>query len=295
MSNLPWFKLYADARTDKKLGILTLAERGVWLNLLCYAAEQEPRGTFDASDMHLLALECAERDLDTLTTTIEKLLQIRHLVPVTSDVTSDVTSVTSGNEPVTTLSRYNSLQFRTFTQRQAQKVSNYPSDASDRVKDRVRKHRASKKQAVMVEKDVTSVTSGNGTDRDRDRENNISSFAANVTPMTVRPGRRETTGASRKQEPLWDVLVESFYDPQSKPERSNFGKIVRQLKELNATPEDVRARVAQHHAVNDWDLTPNALMSHWTELGRKANPSRPRQNQRAVAVPDIPHTIAFED
>ncbi len=60
MSYMPWCKLYAEARLDKKLAQLTLAERGVWVNLLCYASEQPERGTFDASDRYGLALECAD-------------------------------------------------------------------------------------------------------------------------------------------------------------------------------------------------------------------------------------------
>lgn len=74
-----WFRLYADARSDKKLATLTLAERGVWLNLLCYASEQEERGSFDASDRFILALECADGDEEILDNTITKLLRVRHL------------------------------------------------------------------------------------------------------------------------------------------------------------------------------------------------------------------------
>src|SRR5581483_4590802 len=42
--------------------------------------------------------------------------------------------------------------------------------------------------------------------------------------------------------PLWDVLCEVFYQPTTKNERNNFGAIVRELKEIGATPDDVRAR-----------------------------------------------------
>lgn len=93
--------------------------------------------------------------------------------------------------------------------------------------------------------------------------------------------------------PLWDVLVEVFEEPTTKSERSNFGKVVRELKEIGATPEDVRLRVANHARTCDWDLTLNALMTHWTELGRPPNPSRPRASQNGHAPGPIPATIAF--
>ena len=34
-----WFRLWTEARTDAKLGLLTNAEHRVWFHLLCYAAE----------------------------------------------------------------------------------------------------------------------------------------------------------------------------------------------------------------------------------------------------------------
>src|SRR5260221_1557899 len=106
-----WLKLHNEARTDKKLAILTLAERGIWVNLLCYANEQEERGAFDASDRYVLALECAEGDEETLNSLLDKLLRVRHLVELDDG----------------------RLVFRTFARRQYDK----PSDEPDRVTARV--------------------------------------------------------------------------------------------------------------------------------------------------------------
>lgn len=159
---MEWFKLYHEARLDKKLSLLTLAERGVWINLLCYASEQTERGAFDASDRFSLALECAEGDEAILNSTIEKLLKVKHLI-------TTVTSETSRNERnglVTDSVTSQWLTFRTFASRQAQKASNFPSDAPERVTARVRKHRASRKS----EGDVTSETSRNDTEEDVDEE-----------------------------------------------------------------------------------------------------------------------------
>ncbi len=169
MSNLPWFKLYTEARTDKKLGLLTRAEKGVWIDLLCYAGEQEERGVFDASDRMMLAVECADGDVDLLDSTLQKLLNVRHIVPCGLYETSE----TSGNEDVTTGNSLQRYIFRTFAARQAQKVSHFPSDDKDKVNARVRKHRALKRQAKASHDDTKSVTSEtrrNDTDRERERE-----------------------------------------------------------------------------------------------------------------------------
>lgn len=84
-------------------------------------------------------------------------------------------------------------------------------------------------------------------------------------PIPIKPKEAKPTN-----NPLWDVLCEVFYTPTTKAECSNFGKIVRELKAVDATPEDVRYRVRQHALrQNHWDMTPNALLPHWTELGTK--------------------------
>jgi len=93
---------------------------------------------------------------------------------------------------------------------------------------------------------------------------------------TRSPSRKSRTPAepepepakSRPVNPIWDALCEVFYQPATKAERSNFGKIVRELTEVGATPDDIRQRMRQHQkAQNHWDMTPNALVTHWSELG----------------------------
>lgn len=165
----PWFKLYTEARLDRKLAILTLAERGVWIGLLCFAAEREDeaRGTFDASDRYALALECADGDEETLNSTIEKLLKVRHLLP-------------HGEQQGVFI-------FRTFETRQAQKITDFPSDDKERVKERVNRHRATKRQATVGNDTVTSVTSGNDTDVDEEREIDIPRETFSLSGKIVSP------------------------------------------------------------------------------------------------------------
>lgn len=132
MNSLPWLKLFVEARVDRKLAHLTLAERGVWVNLLCFASEQEheTRGTFDASDRYLLAMECAEGDEAILTSTLEKLQRSKHLIAV------------EGKDGW--------LAFRTYAERQARK----PSDAPEATRERQRRSRASRHSNAMS-RDVT--------------------------------------------------------------------------------------------------------------------------------------------
>lgn len=90
------------------------------------------------------------------------------------------------------------------------------------------------------------------------------------------------TGQARN--PIWDALVEIFGDAQkTAPERSNWGKCVKNLKAVDATPEEMRVRAARYSAKYGRDrLTPNALVSHWSEFasdpprGTASPPSQPR-------------------
>lgn len=176
MSNLPWFKLYTESRTDRKLAGLTRAEKGVWIDLLCYAAEQSERGCFDASDRYSLAMEVADGDENLLNSTLEKLLKVRHLVACPTQGLYE-TSETSSNELKRVETTGNSLQrymFRTFAQRQAQKVSHFPSDEKEKVNARVRKHRALKRQAKMEAQTGKSETSETTQIREREEEREYS-------------------------------------------------------------------------------------------------------------------------
>jgi sugar phosphate isomerase/epimerase len=115
---MQWLRLYSEARVDRKLQSLTDAQFRVWFNLLCFANEQEDRGRFMYDDPDLLAVEVAGGDSDLLEFTIDRL------------------------EKLKILSRdAESMGFRNFEKRQYDK----PSDHPDRVAERVRRHRETKK------------------------------------------------------------------------------------------------------------------------------------------------------
>ncbi len=76
----------------------------------------------------------------------------------------------------------------------------------------------------------------------------------------------------RPANPMWDVLSECFVEPATKTERSNRGRIMRELTEAGATPDEVRKRVNEHARRRlHWDLTENALVTHWAELAPRRN------------------------
>jgi hypothetical protein len=59
-------------------------------------------------------------------------------------------------------------------------------------------------------------------------------------------------------------------EPMTRTERSNYGRVVRNLKEVGATPEEVRLRADRFRAKYGQDyLTINALDSNWTKLAQE--------------------------
>jgi hypothetical protein len=83
----------------------------------------------------------------------------------------------------------------------------------------------------------------------------------------TKPAKTAGTSKPNPTSPLWDALTEALgVTPQTGPERSRRGKVVHDLKEVGATPEDVRLRAARYvlkYGANR--LTDTALVAHWSE------------------------------
>lgn len=76
---MKWFRFYTEVRTDAKLRLLTDAEHRVWVNLLCYAADQPDRGKLNGATRKTLAIEVARGNEQLLARTLEKLERL-HIV-----------------------------------------------------------------------------------------------------------------------------------------------------------------------------------------------------------------------
>jgi hypothetical protein len=118
-----WFKMFTEARNDAKLRSLTDAQHRTWFRLLCYAAEQENGGKIGPKPINLVALETAEGSVGLLEETCNA-LQTLHCV-----------SWKKCNAEMI------EICFQNFAERQARK----PSDAPERIKERVAKFRSKSK------------------------------------------------------------------------------------------------------------------------------------------------------
>lgn len=81
----------------------------------------------------------------------------------------------------------------------------------------------------------------------------------------------------RKRDHLWDALVDELGEPATKSERGARNAALKELREIDATPEQVRFCCQSYRMM--WPnitLTPTALVKHWTTLARRnAKPTAP--------------------
>ena len=74
----------------------------------------------------------------------------------------------------------------------------------------------------------------------------------------------------RPRDPIWDTLmevcgIETTAIPQSA--RGGYNRAVKELKEVGATPDQIRNRASRWHKVySGATLTPTALVKHWASL-----------------------------
>ncbi|MBU0517288.1 MAG: hypothetical protein KJ621_21240 [Proteobacteria bacterium] len=115
MTRYNWFRMYNEARNDKKLALLSDSQHRVWFNLLCCASDSKERGTVPYPDHALLSIEVAGGDESLLFETLKQLQRLR------------IVYVYDGDRII----------FLRWEDRQYDK----PSDTPEEVKKRVTKHR----------------------------------------------------------------------------------------------------------------------------------------------------------
>ena len=163
---MDWFKLYCEARRDRKLAALNDSQHRVWFNLLCFAAEQpgDERGSAPAANETLLAVEVANGDVDLLRSTLALLERL------------EIVGASNGR-----------ITFLKFRQRQYDK----PSDEPAQVRARVAAHRQRRRQEMeRRETPVTPPTNGSnahvtlGNALERDTESEEEGGTPPLTPPT---------------------------------------------------------------------------------------------------------------
>lgn len=79
---------------------------------------------------------------------------------------------------------------------------------------------------------------------------------------------------ARLPDPLWDAMVEAMgQGPATKNERGHWNSALKQLRDIGATPDDIRNRASTYRV--EWPkvtLTPMALVNNWTLFAHITSP-----------------------
>ena len=74
----------------------------------------------------------------------------------------------------------------------------------------------------------------------------------------------------RPRDPIWEALVDELGEPATRSERGRRNRVVKELREVGATPDDVHARCDAARRTWGVPLTDTALSANWTRLGAAA-------------------------
>ena len=254
---MPWLKIWTEARIDAKLGCLSDSHFRLWFKLLCFASEQEPRGTIKAS-LKIIAAEVAGGDVEMLDLALREIEGLG-LVTVVTDHDMSQVSQLGHNVTVTgchSLSQIvTEITFKSFVKRQ----QNPPSWSRERQNERQARCRASKKLERMsqVSQPVTTqVTTQSQPEEEEDEEKK--------TPPTPSKGARvpfvPPDWIPRQD---WDDWIAAR---KKKPTLRAMGLAVTKLGKLQAqghTPADVLQ---------------DAILGGWTGLWAPSSNGHARTN-----------------
>lgn len=75
--------------------------------------------------------------------------------------------------------------------------------------------------------------------------------------------------ADAKRNVIWDALQDCFGKPTTKSSITMMGKAAAELKQANATPQQIKERYAEAKKRWDKNFSPMALLKHWDSLAVK--------------------------
>ncbi len=99
-------------------------------------------------------------------------------------------------------------------------------------------------------------------------------------PPAKKRAKKPKPRKSREPDPIWDaVAAEWFAAGVATSQRTRLGKLVRDLKDMGATPAGIRtARAAYRKEWPDAADTPEAIVKHWSRFASAASPKQPGQD-----------------
>ena len=127
--------------------------------------------------------------------------------------------------------------------------------------------------------DINPQTAELSSEQSKDYQVSNQKAIKGATNNNVKNEKNDNTGSGKTRKPnlIWDKICESFHlDPKTKSEKSRLGKISRDLKAKEATPERIDKIITAYAKVFPGaTCTPEAIVKHWDTC--KAYLTRPKE------------------
>lgn len=215
-----WLRLHSEARTDRKLDLLTDQQHRIWFNLLCLASEGKDRGTIEYPSMDMLAIEVSRGDVVLLEQTLAALVKYKMV----------------DHAPGT-------INFINWNKRQYNKPSDTPEET--------RKRKAKQRDSASVDDVSRDVTPDHATYTDTEQIINRADTEQNKPPSSV---PRSPNGATKTAKPK--TIKRSIPEDWEPPERLyEIGKDIG-LNEYQVDTEMIKFRAhaeANERKLANWD------------------------------------------
>lgn len=94
-------------------------------------------------------------------------------------------------------------------------------------------------------------------------------FTQTIQEPSTKPSTSKTSSSPRKRDLLWDALESEIGPARTRSEASRRGGVLKQLREVDATPEEVVRRCRAYK--KRWPtatLTDTALVNNWSKFGQ---------------------------
>lgn len=96
----------------------------------------------------------------------------------------------------------------------------------------------------------------------------------------------------RQPDKLWEALTSVCHantSEMTKSERGRYNKALKELREVGATPESIRARAGAYKMkYPNLDVTPTALAAHWSSLKGSGSAISRLERVQVTEQPEIP-------
>jgi len=295
---MKWFRMYYEARNDKKLALLSDAQHRTWFWLLCFAAEQEGhRGVIQGYTDKLLAVEVCGGDVDLLNATLAILDEYR---------------ITERNAE--------GITFIAFRKRQYDK----PSDEPEAIAERVIRHRNAKCVSrndlstfeTLVKRDVTplqraitrEVNTDSDTESDSETEDPVvipasgsqsedhvpSKIAAPNGAFPHAPVSKKNREPKGDHQQIWQAFLDAGCEkPATSAESTKWGKAISELLKAGETAASISPLIERFQSWGgDFACNPYVIARNLSELRREP---RPKTNGRAPPEREGPHYLTMDE